>query len=80
MKKTTSFIIKSVILTKSHPFTLGKMGSGNIPPGNLDTTARTQSFWFPTAYECKKVQILLHKVGFDCPHHIMVSLPLNLHS
>ena len=60
-----------------------------IPPGGSgasdDTgdvaSARTQSLCIPTTDECKKFkEILLHKVGFECPYHLMVSQPLNLHS
>ena len=38
-------------------------------------------FYIPIACECKKFkQILLHKEGLECPHHLMISPPLNLHS
>ena len=40
-----------------------------------------QSFIVPATCECKKFkQILLHKVGFECPYTLMVSPPLNLYS
>ena len=56
-----------------------------IPPGGLGasggTTARAQSFCTPATYECKKFkQYVLHKVGFECLHHLMLSPPLNLHA
>ena len=42
--------------------------------------AYVRSFCIPTPNECKKFKlIILHKIGFECPHHLMVSLPLNLH-
>ena len=58
-----------------------------IPPGvsgaSGGTTARAQSFCIPTTYECKKFRqiiYVLHKVGFECLHHLMVSPSLNLHA
>ena len=42
---------------------------------------REGSFRVPSPCRSKQFkQILLHKVGFECPHHLMVSTPLNLHS
>ena len=48
---------------------------------DLGASAYAQRFCGPAACECKKFkQILLHMVGFECPHHLMVFPPLNLHS
>ena len=52
-----------------------------IPPGGSGASASTQSFCVPAACEFKKFKLtLLHKVGLECPHHLMVFSPLNLHS
>ena len=38
-------------------------------------------FCIPAVCECKMLkEIILHIVGFDCPHHLMMPLPLNLYS
>ena len=40
----------------------------------MATRAHALSFCFPAACECKKFkQIILHKIQFECPHHLMVS-------
>ena len=65
----------------------------DIPPGGLLFPVAKQkmvwemaqalipNFFFIPACECKSFQqILLHKIGSECPHHLMVSLLLNLHS
>ena len=44
-----------------------------------DDSARAQSFYIPGSVKCF-YKFYLHKVGFDCPHHLMVAPSLNLHS
>ena len=46
-----------------------------------DASAHVQILIIPVACECKEFkQILLHKVGFECTHKLIISPPLNLHS
>ena len=48
-------------------------------PGGSGMSAHAWSFFVPTAYECKKLKlILLYEVGFVCSHNLVVYQLLNL--